>query len=83
VNERDEIFNSIVLEVSHSNLYDAWDSFMMEEIDYRNDANEVVRASKEMYISTSSSPLPEQLCFQIQRVIFDKKTSLFYIFSFI
>lgn len=72
VRESEDLFNFIPLDVRLRNLYDSWDSFIINEIDdYKNDNEEPVKAIKYNWIKTP----PETLSFQIQRVQYDVERS--------
>ncbi|CAD8166466.1 unnamed protein product [Paramecium pentaurelia] len=70
IRESTELFNFIPLDLKDGNLYDSFDSFVVNNIDdFKNDFNEIVQAVKYNWIQ---SP-PQKLSFQIQRVTYCKQ----------
>ncbi|CAD8115843.1 unnamed protein product [Paramecium sonneborni] len=68
--ESTELFNFIPLDLKDGNLYDSFDSFVVNYIDdYKNEFNQTVQAVKYNWIY---SP-PQKLSFQIQRVNYCKE----------
>ncbi|KAM3142595.1 hypothetical protein pb186bvf_005254 [Paramecium bursaria] len=69
-NQKDEIFNFIPLDVRQGNVYDAFDSYLVNHIEnYKTDHDETVAATQYNWISEP----PQTLSFQIQRVSYDQQ----------
>lgn len=72
--ECEDLFNMIILDVCHGDIYSSWDAANFCEIeDFKTESGKIIKAER----SNSIIKLPSTLCFQLQRVAFDKEIGAF------